>query len=263
VCASPDPAPSGAGGTVPGLPSRAAAILVEAGLDVLGALASADYDASVPPGWQTRRVAGGAAAGRVRSALVVGSGGTRLAARAIDAGGPDPVDRETDRAVRACMAALEDGGERCWAVHAGERRDARGRVCADAGDFADFVALGEASGLGARSRLRLLLHPEYGPWLAVRSVVLTTAALGPTGPLRGFDPCAGCPAPCRGACPAGALDAGPLEVGRCARERLAGGACGLRCAARHACVSGRAHAHSERIEGHFMRTSLRILASPR
>lgn len=234
-------------------PGPALLPLARAGLNVVGVISASDYDALVPEGWRTARHIAGA-----RAALVIGSGGGDLARAALDAGGPDPVDRATVAAVGACVDALVAAGEAAGALHGFERRSASGAVDgADAG-FADFVALGVAAGLGVPSRLRILVHPVYGPWLAIRSVVLTTARLAPSTPLSDFAPCDGCPAPCQAACPADALAAGPLDWNRCSRERLSGGPCALHCAARQACVVGSEHAHTRDIEAHFMRSSLGI-----
>jgi epoxyqueuosine reductase QueG len=259
VSASPERAGDGrasptASAAIGGLPGSAREPLRAAGLDVLGALAVADYDTRVPPGWRSGALLPGA-----RSILVIGSGGSRLARAALDRGGPDPVETLAGLAVARCVDALVVAGHRAVAAHAFERRDERGRPRRDAGAFADFVALGEAAGLGARSRLRLLVHPVYGPWLAVRSIVVTTARLSSTRPDPGFAPCEDCAAPCRDACPAEALATGPLDTALCLAERRAGGACALHCAARHACVLGREHAQPPDLETHFMRSSLRIL----
>jgi len=53
-----------------------------------------------------------------------------------------------------------------------------------------------ASGLAHLSPSRLSVHPTYGPWLALRAVIVVDAD-GPTGD-RPFlhDPCTPCPKPC-------------------------------------------------------------------
>jgi hypothetical protein len=237
------------------LPGAAVRALVAAGLDVSGVLDIAVYDALVPEGWQSRQLLPVA-----RSAWVIGSGGDGLARRALAVGGPDPVDDATSLAVERCIRLLAEAGLSAVALYAFERRDVGGARSERAGRYADFVALGHEAGLGAPSRLRLLVHPVYGPWMAIRSVVLTSAKWAPSSRLPDFAPCDGCAAPCRDACPAGALSAGDLEMGVCLAERLRGDACALHCAARRACVFGREHAYSEEVEAHFMRNSLRMAA---
>lgn len=112
--------------------------------------------------------------------------------------------------------------------------------------FVDFRVLGHAAGLGWDSRLGLLLHPEVGPWIALRAAVFTTEDLPPTGPLAGAGPCAACPAPCVAACPAGAVRfAGAVRWDACQRHLAPPtDGCPTGCAARRACVVGPAHAYS-------------------
>ncbi|MBM3148130.1 MAG: epoxyqueuosine reductase [Actinobacteria bacterium] len=55
------------------------------------------------------------------------------------------------------------------------------------------------AGLGCIGRNNLLLTPEYGPRQRLR-VLLADADLPSSGP-RDYDPCDGCPEPCRAACP--------------------------------------------------------------
>jgi len=219
-------------------------ILDAAGLDLRGALASADYDARVPPAWRAEATLPGA-----RGALVIGSGGRALwnAARtggALDASA-DPLDTHTTHALEACVAMLREAGERAVALFAHERRG---------GAYADFVALGHAARLGAPSRLGMLVHPVYGPWLSLRALLLSTLAWPGAGPLPGFDPCRGCPAPCATTCHGGALPPGGFDAPRCGATRRRDPRCALRCDARRACVLGRDHAYAAEAEAHHMRS---------
>jgi epoxyqueuosine reductase QueG len=151
----------------------------------------------------------------------------------------DPLDAYTRRVVGAAAERLRPS----CALFAFEQREGR---------FADFVALAAAAGLGAPSRLGLLLHPVYGPWMSIRAVLLTARPLPPSPPLRDFDPCAGCPAPCADACHGSAI--GPrFDVRACARTRRREPACALRCDARRACPVGREHAYAPEAEAHHMR----------
>jgi hypothetical protein len=224
------------------LARRVEALLDAAGLDLRGALAPAEYDARVPPAWRTERLLPGA-----RSLLVIGSGGRALW-RALEAGGGargrDPLDAHTEAALAACVALLRGAGEDARAGFAHEQRD---------GAFADFVALGHAAGLGAPSRLGLLVHPVYGPWLSLRALLATTLAWPAAAPLAGFDPCRGCPAPCATSCHGNAVTTSGFSVARCAATRSREPRCRLRCDARHACVLGREHAYLEVAESHHMR----------
>lgn len=247
---SPDRARTPAGC---GLPARVAEGLEAAGLDVAGVLDAARYDERVPPAWHVARVGPGA-----RSVVVLGSGGRRLAevlgeAR-LASGDPHPVDGFTRECVQAAADALGAAGHPTTALH---YWDVRAAAPGEAPVPADFVALARAAGLGVPGRLRLLIHPRFGPWLAIRALLVTQLPLPATPPLEGFDPCTGCPAPCARACPGAALDAGLLDLDRClqTRERVAG--CETACAARRACVIGEAHAYPAWLEAHFARSSLR------
>ncbi len=212
-------------------------------MNVRGVLDAARWDALVPPAWRTAALLPGA-----RSAWLLASGGRALFEafrRAPESAlARDPLDTYTRRVAEETAASLRDAGQRARPLLAFERR----------GDgFADFVALGRAAGLGAPSRLGLLLHPEYGPWLSIRAAVLTDLALEATPGCVGFDPCEDCPAPCRAACPTAAPGPQRFDVEACRRGRAQEAACRLRCDARHACVVGREHAYAAEAEAHHMR----------
>jgi epoxyqueuosine reductase QueG len=210
------------------------------GLNLLGVLSIARYDAEVPAAWRAETILPGA-----RSAVLLGAGGRALfeaLERAPEARfAVDPLDHYTRRVAETAAQALEGR-----ALLAFERRGER---------YADFVALGRAAGLGAPSRLGLLLHPEYGPWLSLRALLLVPRELPESEPLGDFDPCRGCPAPCAEACPGGALAGDRFDVGRCATTRGREPGCALRCDARRACVVGSRHRYSVRAEAHHMRHS--------
>lgn len=213
-------------------------LLGEAGLNLFGVLSIARYDACVPAPWRAA-----AELPDARSAVLVGAAGRALFAalgRSPEARlARDPLDHYTRRIVEA--AAERVAGR---ALFAFERR---------AEQYADFVALGRAAGLGAPSRLGLLLHPEFGPWMSLRAILLLPFALAETPPLGDFDPCRGCPAPCSEACPGAALAADRFDIGRCATTRRRVSGCALKCDARRSCVLGRGHRYADFAEAHHMR----------
>jgi epoxyqueuosine reductase len=59
------------------------------------------------------------------------------------------------------------------------------------------------AGLGRIGRNNLVITPRYGPRIRWRALLLDRAAKA-TGPVD-YDPCVGCPQPCRDACPVGAF----------------------------------------------------------
>jgi hypothetical protein len=217
-------------------PTRSA--LSEAGLNLFGVLPIARYDAEVPAAWRAA-----AELPEARSAVLVGAAGRALFdafSRApefeLDR---DPLDHYTRRIVESAAEPLAGR-----ALFAFERRGER---------YADFVALGRAAGLGAASRLGLLLHPEYGPWTSLRALLLLPLALPETPPLDGFDPCRGCPAPCSEACPGAAIAPDGFDIGRCAGTRRRVSGCALKCDARRSCVLGGGHRYEDLAEAHHMR----------
>ena len=60
------------------------------------------------------------------------------------------------------------------------------------------------AGLGCIGKNNMVITPEYGPRIRWRALLIDRAAKA-TGPV-GYDPCDGCPQPCRRACPVKAFD---------------------------------------------------------
>ncbi len=108
----------------------------------------------------------------------------------------------------------------------------------------DFRGLAIAAGLGWDSRLKMVLHPEAGPWVGLRVAILTTEKLTVTGPLPSPSPCDGCPAPCQTACPARALKP-DLDIQTCLSFQQQDEGCPSGCHARMACVVGREFVQGE------------------
>ncbi len=228
---------------------EAAAGLAGAGLGVAGVVPIALWEALAPPPFSRNALLPAA-----RSAVVLGSGGRSLFEafrRAPEHGAAGhPLDAYTERVVAEAARALEAVGIGAAAVHAHETRD---------GQLVDFVALARASGLGWPSRLGILLHPEYGPWMSLRSALLTTQELAPTPRQAGEGPCHGCPAPCATGCRGDAVAGAAFSVPRCVSVRRSDPGCALRCDARHACVVGPQHAYAAEAEAHHMRHAAQVL----
>ena len=71
-----------------------------------------------------------------------------------------PTPHPFEEYVEETCAKIEDA--RCWFAH---RRY-------DGGAFLPFQRIAVASGLGTLAPTQLVIHPEYGPWFALRAIVL-------------------------------------------------------------------------------------------
>lgn len=171
-----------------------------------------------------------------RSVLVVGSGGTALwedfLRWADEAPERAALDGPLDARVVDLLEQVPSSPSRRWV-----------RCAADDGQDIDFRSLARDAGLGQPSRLGLLLHPTYGPWMALRAACFTQEALPPTGPALGPSPCEGCAAPCSAACPVGAVGPNGWAFAPCVGFQERDATCHGGCLARSACVVGREHAY--------------------
>ena len=176
-----------------------------------------------------------------RAVVVVGSGGPRLwqtfrAAAELDprliTGQRDPLDQF----VRAQVQAIDPNPDssRRWAF--GDNQQAPGLPS---------QPLALDAGFGWRSRLWLVIHPVWGPWLGLRAACFTTEALPLTGPQTTASPCEGCPAPCISACPGSAMGSGNMDWRRCTIHRATTADCLDRCHSRSACPVGAAHRYPD------------------
>jgi hypothetical protein len=227
--------------------------LEDAGFGLFAALEPETYDAFAPPAWHSAAVAPGC-----RSVIVVGNAGKdvwrRLHASQLPLDPRNPVDTYTRQTFEAALHA--HAPDSVLALY-DSKRD---------GVYPPMVTCAEHAGLGVPSRLGLLLHPEFGPWMSLRALVFLNERV-PAGRPLDVAPCDGCPAPCRAACPADAIDE-TLALPPCLRSRL--WRCRSTCDARSACVIGPAHAFPPEQLAHHMklrpslpwlRRALPILAS--
>ena len=105
------------------------------------------------------------------------------------------------------------------------------------GAFLPFQRLAVAAGFGTPSPSQLVIHPIYGPWFALRAVLLTAGT-----PQTRMLPAAACD--CADRCP---------EAFKRAREAQASWRDWL--AVRDACCVGREHRYSEdQIEYHYTKS---------
>jgi hypothetical protein len=214
------------------------------GLNLAGVLPIDVYDLGVAESWSSQRLHPTA-----RSAIVVGAGGKTLFRSYRAAAERGALDDFVARIVAAGCAQLGSLG---WESRAFGYDAIRG------GQHVDLIALAKRAGLGAASRLGLLLHRQYGPWLSLRALVLTERRLPASPGADEISRCEGCAAPCTDACPVKAPRALPagFDIGACGAQRALEGPCQLRCAARRACVVGPEHAYDLDAEESHMAASL-------
>jgi hypothetical protein len=207
------------------------------GLNLIGVAAVDAYDALVPPRYRLHQTHDA-----VRSVMVIGNGGGAFWAafrahlgrhRELETH-PHPLDDFTRVVVEEHAATA--------LARAGIRGVLRFPFDRDTPPLS-FVHLAEAAGLGRRSLLGILVHPEFGPWMALRAALLLERPARAARPAAGFDPCTTCvERPCIAACPGVAIAGSGWDVERCMAHRLASeGNCDDACHARVACVYGVAH----------------------
>jgi epoxyqueuosine reductase QueG len=107
-----------------------------------------------------------------------------------------------------------------------------------------FMHLARAAGLAGPSILGVVIHPEYGPWLALRAALLIDQHLYIPPVAPGFNPCPDCrERACMAACPATAVSSEKgWDIPACVQHRLRSPSdCTHHCHARYECVYGQAH----------------------
>jgi hypothetical protein len=111
-----------------------------------------------------------------------------------------------------------------------------------------FMHLAQASGLAGPSILGIVIHPTYGPWIALRAAVLIDQEfdqqLTDPPPAQGFDPCPNCTErSCIQACPANVVSVEKgWDIPGCVQHRVnVPDDCVTHCHARYECVYGRQH----------------------
>lgn len=214
------------------------------GLNHVGVASVAAWDAQARPETRSERLAPGA-----RSVVVIASGGAELWQAFVQACRDDPATlldaaHPLDAFTRRAIVQADPDPDHPWfyAAH-------------DAAVPLDFRTLAVLAGLGAPSRLGLVLDRRWGPWLGLRAAAFVAHDLAPTPPAP--DLCAGCDGPCETACPGDAFVDHRWSVDRCAGFHQRSQACVRSCVAREACPVGAAHAypdaerlyHNNRAEG--------------
>ena len=209
--------------------------LSAAGLNHWGVVSPQEYDATARAGIRTDDLFPEAT-----SILVLASGGRAL----WDAFVADltkhpkhlseeqhPLDAYVKRCIDDASSVLGDTPHR-WFF-----------ASAEADVHLDFRTLAVRAGLGAPSRLGLVIDGVYGPWMGLRAACMLSVSLPVSEPAA--DHCGPCPAPCVSACPGSALEGGRWSVDVCASFHRTSTDCDTRCDARSACPLGHEHRYSE------------------
>jgi hypothetical protein len=212
------------------------------GLNLCAAIPLERYDAAVQPEARASLIDPAA-----RSIVVLGNGGGDFWAAFERHAARNPGWRERENPLddftrevteREVVRPLREAALRCTIVHP----FMQGRPTLN------FVELGKAAGIAGPSILGVVVHPEFGPWIAFRAALLLDLPLDAPGDARGFDPCPQCVSrSCIGACPVGAVSfpAG-WDVPKCVTHRVEVEAdCAGRCHARAGCVIGPEHRYPD------------------
>lgn len=227
------------------------------GLNLIGAAPIAAYDALVP---ESHRLFGRGTT--ARAAIVIGHGGG-----AFWSAYRDHLTRHPEWEQRADPLddfTAEIMARRALALAARLGVPAELRLPFRSSDPPlSFVHLAEAAGLGRRGLVGVLIHPEFGPWIALRGALLVGEEITAPRPAAGFDPCPSCAdRPCIAACPGAAVGhPGGWDIPRCIAHRLAQPAdCTDRCHARVACVYGRYHRYADGELAYHQRRAFTVMA---
>lgn len=184
-----------------------------------------------------------------RQLILIGHAGRRLweAVKASGIDSADPIDDFTVRTVRHWMAQCQPRNTYDIlypGLHA-----------------IGLQRLGQLAGWHHAAPFMVGIDAEWGSWFAYRAVVLADTRFEPTRPVKTAHPCDTCDhRVCVSSCPAGALDGGKFDLGKCVAYRKQDGSrCKATCVARVSCPLGSAHRYSEEQIRHSYSISMRVI----
>ncbi len=184
-----------------------------------------------------------------RQLLLVGNAGPALwrTLQADRPAGDHPIDEFSVAVVERWFAAASGGG--------------RSRRLYPGNGTVDLQALGRLAGWHRDSPLKIGIHPQWGSWFGYRVLLLTDTDWPAAVADAAASPCDRCAAaPCRSACPAGAVGEDGFDLERCVTHRSRHGSdCAHRCPAREACPVGVAQRYDEAQIRHSYGESLRAI----
>lgn len=206
----------------------------ESGLNVAGIADPLAWDAQMPPARRTEVLFPG-----TQSILVIGSGAALWDAFIEDLRKePKHLTRERHPLDAFVRRTVESADSMLGAV---PRRWFFAGT--EANIHLNFQVLAELAGLGHRSRMGLLLHPQLGPWMGLRAACFIHVPLQMSR-LPAKDFCSECEGFCEKACPGQAFEKGSWKVDLCSDYRALKEGC-VTCASRQACPVGASHRYSE------------------
>lgn len=220
-------------------------------MNLVGAVDASAFDAAQPSCRRTGAWLDGA-----DTVLLFGSGGRAAFGEVVDQNGGElqkptpgyhPIDEWSLAVATAELERLRADGVEGVVVQPDSR------------PVLNFRQLGEMVGFGTVSPvIGHLLHPEFGPWVSLRVVILLRGRpFGecPPRPTVDFNPCGPCKRPCVKACPAEVYAESSIDLVRCGTHRLEGG-CGGGCETLRACPLGAEHRYGSEEEAFRHRYSL-------
>jgi epoxyqueuosine reductase len=204
------------------------------GLNLSAAVPAEQYELAAASAYRARAIFPGC-----RSIVMIGNGGGAFwrAFKVYAAQRPGWLERENplddftrDVVEKEIVAPIQDTGVRCITVYPFGN-----------GPTLNFMQLAMLAGLAGPSIIGVVVHPQFGPWIAFRAALLLDCEVNHPGDAIGFDPCPTCSTrSCINACPAAAVSFPKgWDIPQCLAHRVeAYPDCADGCHARMACVLG-------------------------
>jgi len=121
--------------------------------------------------------------------------------------------------------------------------------------------LGQLAGWHHPTPFMVGIDQEWGTWFAYRAVLLADTRFKPSTPVETMHPCNACDHKrCITNCPAGALEEGQFDFGKCVGYRKqAGSSCKATCVARTSCPVGSEHRYRDEQIRHSYTISMQAI----
>lgn len=159
----------------------------------------------------------------------------------------NPVDEFTRQQINRWFEQCQPNSEYQW-LYPGHR-------------LIPLQQLGVLAGWHFPSPFMVGVNSRWGSWYAYRAVILADTQFPETEKPQWHSPCVDClDKPCIAACPASAVSAAGLDLGRCSAFRLeADSPCQYSCLARLSCPVGRQYKYSqEQIHYHYQQSLITL-----